>query len=331
MGTKQKRNFVEVRAELWRCDWTCGSTRWLQRSKVNLWRAVQKTCSSSSRICQHKNSSSKSNSTKTGTTIRRTWRWFFIVLIQKQDGNNLLQPPRILLHPGGNHPTAGRKHGIGTLQHGMRSRIFCSRCENFSVTENSDSLASDGEVYTEHLVARIFLTRTVCQVVLSGSYPSLTFHALAWLRMKLCAFSKTVHISRNMSYITPELTSTFSPCTRTPSSPSARPTSTSSTFHSGEINPCHDPEQASIGYMADVRTSTGYEPKDLVENDGSMRQAVVPPQTENNFDLRFLPRALRRLLLNRIWMLSKIVLFWLHHCSCRREKQVRTDHKFITL
>ena len=92
-------------------------------------------------------------------------------------------------------------------------------------------------VYTEHFVARIFLMRTVCQEVLSGSHPSLTFHALAWLKMKLCAFSKTVHTSRNMSYTTPELTSTFSPCTRTPSYPSARPTSTSSTFHSSEINP----------------------------------------------------------------------------------------------
>ena len=70
-----------------------------------------------------------------------------------------------------------------------------------------------------------------------------------------------------MSYTTPELTSTFSPCTRTRSYPSARPTSTSSTFHSGEINPCHDSQQGSIGYVADVRTSTVYEPKDLAEID----------------------------------------------------------------
>ena len=54
-----------------------------------------------------------------------------------------------------------------------------------------------------------FLLRTVCQVVLSGSHPSLTFHALAWLKMKLCAFSNTVHTSRNKSYITPELNRTF--------------------------------------------------------------------------------------------------------------------------
>ena len=56
--------------------------------------------------------------------------------------------------------------------------------------------------------------RTVCQVVLSGSHPPLTFHALAWLKMKQCAFSKTVHTSRNMSYITPwddQHTSTLHP------------------------------------------------------------------------------------------------------------------------
>ena len=122
-------------------------------------------------------------------------------------------------------------------------------------------------VYAEQLVARIFLMRTVCQVVLSGRHPSLTFHAFAWLTMKLCAFSKTVHNSRYMLYITPELTSTFSPCTRTPSVPSSLPVSTFPTFHSSEINPCHDPQQASIGKMADVRTFTGYEPKDLAEKD----------------------------------------------------------------
>ena len=44
-----------------------------KEAKKNLWQAAQRTCS---RICQHKNSSSTSNSTRTGTTIRRTWRLF---------------------------------------------------------------------------------------------------------------------------------------------------------------------------------------------------------------------------------------------------------------
>ena len=35
-----------------------------------------------------------------------------------------------------------------------------------------------------------FLMRAVCQLVLSGNHPSLTFHALARLKMKVCGFSK---------------------------------------------------------------------------------------------------------------------------------------------
>ena len=45
--------------------------------------------------------------------------------------------------------------------------FFCSRCEHFRLQE--------------HFVARILLMRTVCQVVLSGSHPSLTFLAPALL------------------------------------------------------------------------------------------------------------------------------------------------------
>ena len=138
-------------------------------------------------------------------------------------------------------------------------------------------------VYTEHLVARIVLMRTVCQVVLSDSHPSPTFHALAWLKMKKCAFSKTVHTSRNMSYITPELTSTFSPCACAPSYPSARPTSTSPTFHSSEINPCHDPQQASIGFLADVPPTT-LNASNKVPKTKYTRQRVEPPLPRNHED-----------------------------------------------
>ena len=88
---------------------------------------------------------------------------------------------------------------------------------------------------------------------LSGSHPSLTFHAFAWLKMKPCALSKTVHTSRNMSHITSELASTFALCTSTPSYHSARLTSTSPNVHS---HPCHDPQQGSIGCMADVPPTT---------------------------------------------------------------------------
>ena len=42
-------------------------------------------------------------------------------------------------------------------------------------------------------------------------------------------------------------------------------------------------------------------------------------------------RALRHPLLNRTLTMTIFVLWWLHHCTCRSEKQVQTDHKFITL
>ena len=141
-------------------------------------------------------------------------------------------------------------------------------------------------VYTEHLVAHNFLMRTVCQVVLSGSHPSLTFHAFAWLKMKQCAISKTVHTSRSMSYTTSEMTSTCSTCTGTPSFPSARPTSISSTVHSSEMNPCHDPQQVSIGYMADLPPTAGYEPKDLAGNDDLCVKPLFfhRPSTTSTYD-----------------------------------------------
>ena len=101
------------------------------------------------------------------------------------------------------------------------------------------------EVYTEHFVALIILLRTVCQVMLSGHHPSLTFRAFALLKMKQCAFLKIVHTSRSMSYTTLEMTSTFSRCTRTLSLPSERPTSSSSICPSSEMNSCYDPQQVS--------------------------------------------------------------------------------------
>ena len=42
-------------------------------------------------------------------------------------------------------------------------------------------------------------------------------------------------------------------------------------------------------------------------------------------------RALRHLLLNRIWTMTKFGICWRHRCSYRMEKQVLTDHEFITL
>ena len=124
---------------------------------------------------------------------------------------------------------------------------------------------NEGFVCTEHLVARIVLMRTVCQVVLSGSHPS----CLAQTQ------DEAVCTSRNMSYITPEMTSTFSPCTRTPSCPSARPTSTSPIVHSSEMDPCHDPQQVSIRHMADVPPITFRESKSALQLCEAMLECSV--------------------------------------------------------
>ena len=42
-------------------------------------------------------------------------------------------------------------------------------------------------------------------------------------------------------------------------------------------------------------------------------------------------RALRHPLLNPIWTMTKFGICWRHRCTYRREKQVLTDHEFITL
>ena len=52
-----------------------------------------------------------------------------------------------------------------------------------------------------------------CAQSVRKRYQVVIHHSLS----KPCAFSKTVHTTRNMSCITPELTSTFSLCTRIPS------------------------------------------------------------------------------------------------------------------
>ena len=78
--------------------------------------------------------------------------------------------------------------------------------------------------------------------------------------------------------------------------------------HAREINPCHDPQQVSVGCLADVPPTTGYEPKDLAENDDL---CVKPsffhrPSVTSTSDSA---ESIATLLLNRISMMSKFVLF----------------------
>ena len=124
---------------------------------------------------------------------------------------------------------------------------------------------------------------------------------------------KTVilHIRHSMSHapslLFPSHLSTTSVSTCTPVRPSTRPStrpSLMSTSH-GYLS-CADPSNVSFRPLAETHSPTGYEPKDLREHCDSP-------------------------LLNRIWMMSKYGICWRHRCTYRREKQVPTDHEFITL
>ena len=91
-----------------------------------------------------------------------------------------------------------------------------------------------------------------------------SFHMLlgSGLKMKLCALcivQKCSQPSRAMSYTTPLMSSTPSLGICTPSFPTTRPTSTSSNFLSGEIEPCADPRHVSIGYLREPTTSAELE------------------------------------------------------------------------
>ena len=104
---------------------------------------------------------------------------------------------------------------------------------------------------------------------------------------------------RALSYTTPLMSSTPSPGTCTPSFTVTRPTSFSSEPLPGEIQPCADLRQLSVGSLAEAPTFTGYEPKQLAEHEdhrhrrqvscrtrGFTCQPPVLPPTEHSVDLR---------------------------------------------
>ena len=86
----------------------------------------------------------------------------------------------------------------------------------------------------------------------------------------------------------------------------------------------------SFGPLAETHSPTGYELKDLTEEDNSI--LVKPmffhrPSKTSTFDSA---ESIATRLLDRIGMMSKYGICWLHRCTYRREKQVPPDHEFIT-
>ena len=82
-------------------------------------------------------------------------------------------------------------------------------------------------------------------------------------------------------------------------------------------------------FLAEIHTPTGCEPKDLTEEDTFF---LVKPMFFHRQRMTSTYDSAESIatLLNRIWMMSKYAICWLHRCTYRREKQVPTDHEFIT-
>ena len=140
-----------------------------------------------------------------------------------------------------------------------------------------------------------------------------------------------------MSYVTSLMSGTPSPGPCTPSFTVIRPTSTSSFSYDpllGEIQPCADLRQLSVGSLAERRLHRLWAQASCRKQATHWRQAFCRRQgscrtqgfirvkplsfhqsiTASTYDSGV--RALRRSLLSRTWTISKFVLCWFHHCTC---------------
>ena len=140
------------------------------------------------------------------------------------------------------------KHRIERLSD-TRQRAVTNGGRGGLTTSNAKAL------YTEHLVAHVLLMRTACQIVIVTHSTS----CLAQVQ------DEALCVVQNSSHCTFDERHTFT--WHLHSFPHNDTTLTSSNFLSSETNPCADPQEVSIGYLADPTTRTGYEPKDLVENE----------------------------------------------------------------
>ena len=118
------------------------------------------------------------------------------------------------------------------------------------------------------------------------------------------------------------ITSSLSTCT---------PVRPSVLFPSHGGGPCDDPHNVSFGPLAETHSPTSYEPNYLTEVNNAKGYTDILPQTDRDVDFLIQLRAVRLPFLNRIWKMNKNGTCWLHHCTHRTEKQVLTNHEFVTL
>ena len=138
-------------------------------------------------------------------------------------------------------------------------------------------------------------------------------------------------MSHAPSLLFPSHLSTTSLSTCTAIRPSTRPSTRLSLMSTsyGDLS-CADPSNVSFGLLAETYSLAGCKPKDLTEEDNYV--SVKPmffhnPSMTSTYDSA---DSIATLLLNRIYMMSKCGICWLHRCAYGREKQVPTDHEFIT-
>ena len=139
MGSKQKRKLVRM-------------DPWINAMTVKKQRKLVIGCTENMQQQQDMSTQEfilKIKFDKDQNFTSKDMKMIFIVVIQKQDGNIIfLLPPRVLLHhPGGDHPTAGGQHGIGTLHHGLSNKNCSVSDVRFSHAGSSDSRVSDGSVH----------------------------------------------------------------------------------------------------------------------------------------------------------------------------------------
>ena len=114
---------------------------------------------------------------------------------------------------------------------------------------------------------------------------------------------------------------------------------------SASMNPAEIYGHKLSGALAEPRPFTWYEPRQLAENQDHMH-FTEDKQFAEHEDLRVKPLYFHQPsiastcdsaenivtpLQTRTWTMSNFLLCWIHHCTCRSEKQMQNDRKFITL
>ena len=245
------------------------------------------------------------------------------------------------------HPQVGKQLHGGNFRHGM-SDIFFERCEGvFACTQRRFPCKRRGVVHrasNPHAMSRS-RTRDFSLVVFFVSRVSAfqrLSHAqhvhVAQVTLECCPRKNTcLHTQRSMAHGTlslmiPPSWSTSSLLMSTPIRPSTRPwTGPLQMSSSDEIYDCDDPTNVSFGSLADLHSPTGYEPRDLAEEDNRAQvnplffhrpsmtstydsaESIATSPPESDVD----DEQTRTMLASPLYLLE-------------REKQVLTDHEFIT-